>query len=60
MPVLGNAEFAYVLLAAIALFFLAWIADGITDRDWWVAFVALSVGYLISRGIAKASRVLEH
>lgn len=59
MPNPGNAEFVYVILAAIALFLLAWIADGITDRDWWVAFVALSVAYLISRGIAKASRVLE-
>jgi hypothetical protein len=59
MPVPGNAEMVVVILAAIALAILAWVADGLTDRDWWTSFTVFIAAYLISRGIAKASRVLE-
>lgn len=60
MPNLGNAEMVVLVLASLLLAILAWVADGISDAEWSVYFVALTVAYLISRGIAKASRVLEH
>jgi NhaP-type Na+/H+ or K+/H+ antiporter len=54
----GNAEFAaYVVInifLAILLFDDAWNAN-----DWAFANVVLGSAYLLSRGIAKASRVLE-
>ena len=59
MPWPGNAEATWVLLATLGLGILAWIADGISDEEVFWAFVAMSVAYLVSRGIAKASRVLE-
>ena len=59
LPVPGNAEAVFLVLAAIALGILAWVADGLTDRDWWLSFTVLTAAYLISRGIAKASRVFE-
>ena len=59
LPIPGNAEFVYVVVAALIIALLAWVADGIRDTDWldWVKWI--SAAYLISRGIAKASRVLE-
>jgi hypothetical protein len=59
MPIPGNAEFTFVVLAAIAMAILAWVADGIRDTDWFDWFKWIAAAYLISRGIAKASRVLE-
>jgi hypothetical protein len=59
LPIPGNAEIVFVVLAALALGVLAWIADGISDRDWWTTMTVLAAAYLISRGIAKASRVFE-
>jgi lysylphosphatidylglycerol synthetase-like protein (DUF2156 family) len=59
LPIPGNAEAVFLVLAALALAVLAWVADGLTDRDWWLAFVVLGAAYLLSRGIAKASRVFE-
>ena len=59
LPIPGNAEAVFLILAAVALGALAWIADGLTDRDWWLSFTVLTAAYLISRGIAKASRVFE-
>jgi hypothetical protein len=60
LPVPGNAELLVVVLSAILLALLAWVADGIRDTAWFTSFTAIVVAYLISRGIAKASRVLEH
>ena len=58
MPIPGNAEFAFVvaleIFLAILLFDDAWNVN-----DWALASTIIGVGYLISRGIAKASRVLE-
>jgi hypothetical protein len=59
LPLPGNAEAVFLVLVAVALGVLAWIADGLTDRDWFTAFIVLSAAYIISRGIAKASRVFE-
>lgn len=58
LPIPGNAEFAFVvaleIFLAILLFDDAWNVN-----DWAFASTIIGVGYLISRGIAKASRVLE-
>jgi hypothetical protein len=59
MPIPGNAEFAFVvaleIFLAILLFDDAW-----NTNDWARASAFIGAAYLISRGIAKASRVLEH
>jgi hypothetical protein len=58
LPIPGNAEFAFVvaleIFLAILLFDDAWNVN-----DWARASAFIGAAYLISRGIAKASRVLE-
>ena len=59
MPVPGNAEFALYALIEIVLIII-WIAADSVDTDRWCQFtVVLTAFYFLSRGIAKASRVLE-
>jgi hypothetical protein len=59
LPVPGNAEFAvYVIIELI--FVLIWIiADSVDTQDWVIVTTVLTAFYMLSRGIAKASRVLE-
>jgi hypothetical protein len=59
MPVPGNAEFLYVVVILILLAIIVLIAGSLHDTDWFQATVFISVAYILSRGIAKASRVLE-
>jgi len=59
MPIPGNAEFAFVVLALLLLGLIALIADTYNTPGWVHSFEWLGAAYLISRGIAKASRVLE-
>jgi hypothetical protein len=59
MPTPGNAEFLYVVLALVLVAIIAWIASSITVGTWMDYFKFISFAYIISRGIAKASRVLE-
>ena len=59
MPIPGNAEFAVWLLVWFVIFLIWLISDEVTSGDFAFLTVILTVGYLISRGIAKASRVLE-
>jgi NhaP-type Na+/H+ or K+/H+ antiporter len=58
LPIPGNAEFAFFvaieIFLAILLFDDAW---NVSDWAQWSAI--LGFAYLLSRGIAKASRVLE-
>jgi len=59
MPIPGNAEFLFWLLLEI-VFAIIWIAAKTVDTRFWVTITTVtSFAYLISRGIAKASRVLE-
>ncbi len=59
MPVPGNAEFL-VFLAVEVIFVLVWIiASSVNTATWFTATTALTFGYMISRGIAKAGKVLE-
>lgn len=59
MPIPGNAEFA-LWFAVEIVFILIWIiADSVNTAMWVEVTTVLTAFYLLSRGIAKASRVLE-
>jgi hypothetical protein len=59
LPVPGNAEFAVYFIIEI-IFVIIWIAAESVDTHDWVWFTTiLTAFYMLSRGIAKASRVLE-
>ena len=59
MPILGNAEWAMWLLAEI-IFAIVWASSPAVDGGAFVQLTAIvTFAYLISRGIAKAGRVLE-
>lgn len=55
----GNAELVVYILATILIAIIALAADQVDSGAFVTAFSALTFAYLISRGIAKASRVLE-
>jgi hypothetical protein len=59
LPIPGNAEFLFVVLALLLLALIALIADSYDTPGWVHSFEWLGAAYLLSRGIAKASRVLE-
>ena len=59
LPLPGNAEFAVYAIAQIVAFIVAWLADSLTANDWFSFFLWTTAAYLLSRGIAKATRVLE-
>jgi hypothetical protein len=59
LPVPGNAEIAIWFIVEIVLAIVAAVSDGFDVNGWAVATTWLTVAYLLSRGIAKASRVLE-
>jgi len=59
MPIPGNAEFAIWFVIEI-VFVLIWIFAKSVDTQQWVLYTTvLTSFYILSRGIAKASRVLE-
>jgi hypothetical protein len=59
LPIPGNAEFAVYLLALIVAWIVAWSSDVLNAGSWFDFFQWLTIAYILSRGIAKASRVLE-
>lgn len=59
MPIPGNAEFALYAVIEIALILIWIIADSVNTNQWCIFTVVLTAFYILSRGIAKASRVLE-
>jgi hypothetical protein len=59
LPVPGNAELAIWVVVEIVLAIVAGVSDGFDAHGWCVATTWLTAAYIISRGIAKASRVLE-
>jgi hypothetical protein len=59
LPVPGNAEFALYLLALIVAWIVVWTTDSLDANDWFAFFTVTTAIYILSRGIAKASRVLE-
>jgi hypothetical protein len=59
LPVPGNAEWALWFCVEV-VFAIIWAASDAVDAGAFVlATAAITFAYLISRGIAKASRVLE-
>ena len=59
LPIPGNAEFAVYLVMWIVLAIIWAASDQVGAGLFCTLTTVLSVGYFISRGIAKASRVLE-
>ena len=59
MPIPGNAEWALWFVVEI-VFAIIWASSDAVDASGFVTATAIiTFAYLISRGIAKASRVLE-
>ena len=59
LPLPGNAELLVYLLALILAWLVCWFADSLGSANWLDFFKWATVAYLLTRGIAKASRVLE-
>jgi hypothetical protein len=59
LPIPGNAEFALYLVALIVAWLVVWVADSLDVGSWFQFFLFTTIAYILSRGIAKASRVLE-
>jgi hypothetical protein len=60
LPTPGNAELFVYLLALIVAAIVALASDRVDAPAWREFFKWTTAAYLIARGIAKASRVLEH
>jgi hypothetical protein len=56
----GNAELVAWILALIVAMLVCWIADDLGSSSWLNVFLFTTVAYLLSRGVAKASRVYEY
>jgi hypothetical protein len=59
MPIPGNAEFLLYAVIEFVLIIIWIAADSVNTNQWCIFTVVLTAFYFISRGIAKASRVLE-
>jgi len=59
MPIPGNAEFAVFFIVWVIIAIIWAASDQVGAGAFVTATTALTFGYLLSRGIAKASRVLE-
>ena len=59
LPIPGNAEFALYAFIEATLIIIWIVADSVDTDRWCVFTVVLTAFYFLSRGIAKASRVLE-
>jgi hypothetical protein len=59
MPTPGNAEMAVYVVATILVAIITLASDRVDAPSFVTAFTAITFAYLLSRGIAKASRVLE-
>jgi hypothetical protein len=59
MPIPGNAELAVYIIALIVAMIVTAASDAVTMAFWFDFFKWTTAAYLLSRGIAKASRVFE-
>jgi hypothetical protein len=59
MPTPGNAELVVWIIALIVAIIITAAASSVVMLTWFDFFKWTTVAYLLSRGIAKASRVLE-
>jgi len=49
-----TSEFFVYLVAAAAILLASLIVDGFNATEGWMFFIYLSIGYMISRGLAKS------
>ena len=59
LPIPGNAEFLLYLVIELIFALMWWFRDDIGTEEWMTFTTVLTAFYFVSRGIAKASRVLE-
>jgi hypothetical protein len=59
LPIPGNAELVVFVLVDILFAIITLASDKVDAPSYVTATAAITFAYLISRGIAKASRVLE-
>jgi hypothetical protein len=59
LPIPGNAELAVFALVEFVLIIIWIAAESVNTNQWSIFTVVLTAFYFLSRGIAKASRVLE-
>jgi len=59
LPVPGNAELAIFIIIEVILAIVWATSDHVDAGSWVAATTWITAAYIISRGIAKASRVLE-
>jgi hypothetical protein len=58
-PAPGNAEFPVYLAASVVVAILVGATDAVGWGDFVFSFTLITLAYIVSRGIAKASRVYE-
>ena len=49
-----TSEFFVYVIAAAAILIASYVVDGFNATEGWMFFTYLSIGYMISRGLAKA------
>ena len=49
-----TSEFFVYLVAAAAVLIASFVVDGFNATEGWMFFTFLSIGYMISRGLAKS------
>ncbi len=54
-----NMEFVVYVVALVVALIVVGIADRLDITSWFTFFVATTVAYILSRGIAKAHNVKE-
>ena len=59
IPIPWNAELPFYLLAQLAVGIICLVLDSVNGADFLEVTKWTTAAYLISRGIAKAGRVLE-
>ena len=59
LPIPGNAELVVYVLAVLVIGLVVLVSDALGAGTFVGALQWLTIGYILSRGIAKASRVYE-
>ena len=49
-----TSEFFVYVIAAAAILIASYVVDGFNATEGWMFFTYLSIGYMISRGLAKS------
>jgi hypothetical protein len=49
-----SSEFFVYLVAAAAILIASFVVDGFNATEGWMFFTFLSIGYMVSRGLAKS------